>query len=105
MWRGLRVKKSRIPGNRHSPFIRLTIMLSLRRIAVNYLGEAEDATWLGAPGIVMSIGITGPKDESGLSNSDWFPTTRVFIWSLWRYFFATRSTSAVVTFSTPARYC
>src|SRR2546427_6283532 len=55
-------------------------------------------------GMVMSSFVTCPKEDSGRSNSDGFPTTRTANWSGWMYFFATRATSSRVTFSMPARY-
>ena len=56
-------------------------------------------------GIVMSMGVTGPRAASCFSNRLALPTTSTFSSSLWTYFLATRCTSAEVTFSTPARYC
>ena len=52
-------------------------------------------------GMVMSMGVTWPTALSCLSKSADFPTTSTASFSLPRYFLATRSTSAAVTFSTP----
>src|SRR5262249_33573539 len=54
-------------------------------------------------GIEMSIGVTLPNVLRLRSNSLSFPTTRMESLSGWTYFLATRSTSAGVTFSMPAR--
>ncbi len=70
--------------------------------------EPEGASlFLAAPGaasgsgMVMSIVVTGPKLESGLSNSAALPTTSTASLSLCRYFLATRFTSAAVTWAMP----
>src|SRR5713101_1923558 len=70
-------------------------------------GEAGSGAAAGesfGPGIVMSSRVTLPKDSRGRSCPLEGPTTRMVIWSLWTYFFATRATSAVVTFSIFCRY-
>ncbi len=54
--------------------------------------------------MVMSSGVTGPSAANCLLNSLALPTTSTAICSRCRYWLATRATSAVVTFSTPARY-
>src|ERR1051325_10954868 len=58
---------------------------------------------VGGGGIVMSTFLTGPSEVSGLSNSAVFPTTSTASCSLRTYFGIILATSAVVTFSMPAR--
>ena len=55
-------------------------------------------------GMVMSICLTGPREESGLSNSLVFPTTSTASLPLCMYFAAMRFTSAAVTFLISAWY-
>src|SRR5579883_20196 len=57
----------------------------------------------GAPGMVMSRVVTLPNVESGRSNSLELPTTRTANLLRSTYLFATRVTSASVTFSRAAR--
>src|ERR1022692_4534421 len=52
----------------------------------------------GGGGIVMSTLVTGPSEDSGLSNSAVLPTTSTASLSLCRYLAAARATSAGCTF-------
>ena len=58
---------------------------------------------LGAPGMVVSRVVTLPRAERGGVISGLLPTTTMASFSGWTYFWATRETSAEVTFSMPVR--
>ena len=57
----------------------------------------------GAPGMAMSSAVTLPSPSSGGWIYGALPTTTIARFSGRTYFCATRTTSAEVTFSTPAR--
>jgi len=56
--------------------------------------------WALAAGMVISTTFTVPRVDSALSKSSFFPTTKIWTLSGWRYFLATLKISALVTFST-----
>ena len=74
-------------------------------VAVGAAGAAAATSCVAAPsGMVMSMLVTFPNESSGRSCPFDGPTTRIASWSLWMYCFATRATSAGVTFSMLLRY-
>src|SRR5207247_11258776 len=94
-----------LPASRSRSFL-----ASGRRSGVLPVGAVADAAavaGLGAApgsGMVTLIGVTVPREESGLSRSFSLPTTSSAIWSGCTYCLATRDTSSPVTLRMLAGY-
>jgi hypothetical protein len=79
--------------------------LAMTAIPASSLAAAAEAAFvLPGSGMVMSIACTAPYESSGDSKAFDLPTTSIAVCSGFMYCFATRATSAAVTFSTSARY-